>query len=353
MKRRADADSGLTRYTADPHEIWDRVELRHREIGNQIMKRFFTYFATFSLVASIGCRLAIAGVLSLLGVGGPGGSHVVGSCSQSQAFFSRAAANIAAAPTTFTPSIATWETAVDTMICGQVTAGTWANKDIEYFFPAPSQALAMMNLVSSSFTGTPHGNLTFDPNVGITGDGFSSRTAYVDTGYAPPSGQMSTSSAYISACVLNSRTTAGGVVAYSSEIGSQSSGSFMAIQPVDAGGTTFSNFALLGTAGVSYALQTNGTQGGWALTRTAADTAHWFAYLNGTLIETVSSTGTIASNPNFYILANDVVGTGATTFVPDTVGIVAAGSGLTGTQIGSDHTLFSAALAAMGINSGC
>jgi hypothetical protein len=317
------------------------------------MKRLLTSLGAFSLIGTIGHHLAVAGALTLLGVGGPGGSHVLGSCSQSQAFFARAAANIAAAPTTYTPTIATWETAVDSLICGQVTAGTWTTKDVEYFLAAPSQALAMMNLVSSSYTGTPHGNLVFDNNVGITGDGLASKTAYVDTGYAPPAGQMTPTSAYISACVLNPRTSAGGVTNYSPEIGSQASSSYMTIQPVDAGGTTFSNFSLVGTGGVSYALQANGTQGGWAVSRTAADTAHFFAYLNGTSVATVSSTGTISGNPNFYLLANDIVGTGATTFSPDTLGIAAAGAGETSAQITSDHTLFSAALATMGINSGC
>jgi hypothetical protein len=123
--------------------------------------------------------------------------------------------------------------AVDNLICGQVTAGTWATKDIEYFLAAPSEALAMMNLVSSSYTGTPHGNLTFDTNVGITEDGLGTKTAYVDTGYAPPSGQMTPTSAYISARVLNARTSGTGVTNYSPEIGSQVSGSYLEIQPVD------------------------------------------------------------------------------------------------------------------------
>jgi hypothetical protein len=316
------------------------------------MKRFFTYFATFSLVASIGCRLAIAGALSLLGVGGPGGSHVVGSCSQSQAFFSRAAANIAAAPTTFSPSIATWETAVDTLICGQVTAGTWANKDIEYFLAAPSEALAMMNLVSANFTGTPHGNLTFDANVGITGDEANGTgTAFVDTGYAPPSGQMTPTSAYLGVCVLNART-APLASSYAPEIGSQTSTSYMTIALVDASGTAYSTFTDVGTGGITFAVQPNGTQGGWASSRTPANTADFFGYLNGTQVGSQASNGTISGNPNFFLLANDISGT-ASTFTSDTLGLAAAGAGETSAQISADHTLFSAALAKMGINSGC
>ena len=92
---------------------------------------------------------------------------------------------------------------VDSLICGQVTQVTWTTKDVEYFLAAPSLALAEMNLISASYTLTPHGNLSFDPNVGATGGGNQSggNTAYMDTGYTPTSGQMTVTSASLSVCV--------------------------------------------------------------------------------------------------------------------------------------------------------
>jgi hypothetical protein len=262
-----------------------------------------------------------------------------GTCAASQAFFVRAASNIAAAPTTYIPSITTWESAVDSLICGQVAAGTWASKDIEYFLVAPSEALAEMNLVSSSYTLSPNGAIVFDPNVGVTGDG---STAYFDTGYDPSTGQMTSSSGYLGICMISNSWAGDG-------IGEKSATSGMYVSP-GGSGSTFALYTMQGLA--SSHVNGLGTQGGFVVSRT--DSAHIQPYFNGLPVGTspFPSTGGIVGGTTLYVLGDNVSGS-TPLFSRGTLGFAAAGAGETAAQILADHILFSAALATMLIQSGC
>src|ERR1700733_339944 len=263
----------------------------------------------------------------------------LGTCAASQAFFVRAASNIAAAPTTYIPSITTWESAVDSLICGQVAAGTWVSKDIEYFLVAPSETLAEMNLVSSSYTLSPNGAIVFDPNVGVTGDG---STAYFDTGYDPSTGQMTSSSGYLGICMISNTWAGDG-------IGEKSATSGMYVSP-GGSGSTFALYTMQGLA--SSHVNGLGTQGGFVVSRT--DSAHIQSYFNGLPVGTspFPSTGGIVGGTTLYVLGDNVSGS-TPLFSRGTLGFAAAGAGETAAQILADHILFSAALATMLIQSGC
>jgi hypothetical protein len=266
----------------------------------------------------------------------------LGSCTASKAFFTRAASNIAAAPTGFSPPITTWESAVDSLICGQVTAGTWNSKDFEYFEAAPSLALAEMNLVSSSYTLIPNGNVIFDNNVGVSTD--HAVTSYFDTGYDPSvNSKMTSSSGYLGICQIN---TAAGGFAIGEFDASLTTG--MYVGPTSAG-TAFFITQMQGTG--QSKVNNLGSLGGFAVSRT--DNAHIQSYFNGLPVGTLtSSTGGIVGGTSLFILAAHRAGTTATTSQA-TLSLAAGGGGETAAQISADHVLFSAALATMLIQSGC
>jgi hypothetical protein len=290
--------------------------------------------------------------MTLTGAGSVGGSApVLGTCAESQAFFTRAATNIAAAPTTALPPVATWEATVDTLICAQVTAGTWAGKDFEYFMAAPSAALAQMNLVSSSFTLTPHGtNLVFDPNVGFTGD---ATAAYLDTGYSPSTGQMTTTSQSMGACIINKGTQNFGAIFFIVMGAANGTSTEQFITEFNSNQAGHSLFGLGGSVTLNTLGETN-TQGGWTVNRLPSISSTTFqAFYNASLLGTSgSSTGTLVSVPNIALLAYDDTGT-VNKWSSDTMGLAFAGAGETAAQISADHTIYSAALAGMLIQSGC
>jgi hypothetical protein len=71
----------------------------------------------------------------------------------------------------------------NSLICGEVSDGDFANLDLQYMEAAPNHAAAILNLVSSASpiaSLTEHGTCSFTARVGITGDG---STCYEDTGF--------------------------------------------------------------------------------------------------------------------------------------------------------------------------
>src|SRR5208283_3321474 len=62
------------------------------------------------------------------------------------------------------------------------TDGTWSLLDALYIFATNTTTTAALNLVSSSFTGTVNGTLTFSADNGWTGDG---STGYFGTNFIP------------------------------------------------------------------------------------------------------------------------------------------------------------------------
>ena len=277
-----------------------------------------------------------------------------GTCAASLAFFTRAAANIAAAPTTYTPSISTWESAVDGLICGQVTAGTWANKDIEYFFPAPSLALAEMNLVSSSFTLTPSGVVAFDPTVGVYTD--HATTSFFDTGYDPlvtnnPLSQMTSSSGYLGICQLNNNPGSNVGGPGIGELDSSGAGpTGMQVAPTGAGGPFLVTQMQGSTTSVVNSL---GDLGGFVVSRT--NNTQIQAYFNGLPVGTTPKPSTspgIVGGTTLYVLGSHVSG-GTTQISQGTLALAAAGAGETAAQVLADHTIFSNALNTMLLQGGC
>jgi hypothetical protein len=306
------------------------------------------------ITGDIGAMLAVT-VTATNGVGStPATSAAVGpvtSCAQSQAFFTRAAANITAAGGA--AAVATWVKAVDGLICGQVNGGTWSLKDVEYMLVAPTPQLAVMNLVSSSFTLSPGASMMFAANAGLTG--VANLTGYADvSGYTPSSGQMTTATALMGVCVLNNRTT---LMARSflSEVGTQTSSNSFVIDILTGSSATQASLFLAGGSALIGPSSTTipTTKGGFWLSRTSS--ASFNAFANGATLGTQS--GTVPATTgigDFFVLGLNNAGT---PFSPgglaDTVGAVILGGGETATQVQADEVLFTTALHAMGISSGC
>ena len=115
------------------------------------------------------------------------------SCSQSTAFLARATG------VTLTAD----KTNYDTLICGLVTDGVWAKLDALWILVAPDATTQGLNLVSSSFTLTPH-NVSFSAHTPVTGN---TTSLYFQTGFAGNLGtQFIKDSASAGACHTNTRS---------------------------------------------------------------------------------------------------------------------------------------------------
>ena len=258
---------------------------------------------------------------------------------------------IIAANTAGAPLLTTWETAVDTLICGQSAGGTWAAKDVEFLTVAPTPALANLNLVSASFPLVPQSGTTFAANAGLTGS--QTATGYADVGYSAATGQMTITSGLLGVCVLNSRASS--LSTFAADVGVQMSGSSTASNISILSGSSGANtntFALGGAQStVSSGIIPN-TLGGFWTTRQGSSL---LAYSSGTQVLTITSCPTsLPTGFDFFVLALDVSGVPVSgKGLPDTVGAVVLGAGETGAQVQADEVLFTNALHAMGVSSGC
>lgn len=97
-----------------------------------------------------------------VGAYGGGGSG----CSQAATFLARNGGANSAATTA--------------LICGLVSDGDFSKIDVLQIYATDTSAHALLNLVSTSFTGTTNGTVSFSANHGYTGD---ASTFYVDTGF--------------------------------------------------------------------------------------------------------------------------------------------------------------------------
>jgi hypothetical protein len=132
------------------------------------MKRFFI----LALCLCLSVSPALAGSMTLLGVGAPVVSGGGGSCVSTQGnnFLARTSG-----------LDGTHTTAYCTMIDGLVSDGVWAKLDALYIFATNSSANAILNLIGNSNNAVNH-SATFTANAGFNGNGSST---YVDTTVDP------------------------------------------------------------------------------------------------------------------------------------------------------------------------
>src|SRR5258706_10799563 len=96
-------------------------------------------------------------------------------------------------------------TAYTNLLNGLDTDGLTSKLDMLHVYATQDSTTALLNLVSSSFTGTANGSPTFTADRGFTGTA-SSSTIYIDTGFNPSTagGQYAQDAAHLSAwCLTN------------------------------------------------------------------------------------------------------------------------------------------------------
>lgn len=133
-----------------------------------------------------------------------------GGCSQATTFLARTSGlNV------------THQNAYTTMICGMVTDGTWAHLDALYVFATSTTTIAQLNLVSTSFTGTTVGTMTFTADSDYQPNAINS---YIDThdNTSTSGGLYAQNSAHLSVWVknqgANNEPTAGDTGAINSQL---------------------------------------------------------------------------------------------------------------------------------------
>jgi hypothetical protein len=233
------------------------------------------------------------------------------------------------------------KTAVDALICGMVTDGTYSLLDGLYVFATNSGTNAQLNWAQNAYNLTLHGSETFAANAGYTGNG---STGYFDTGFTPSTagGQYAFNSANIGGCVLTNRTSAQNYAL----IGIEDSGNdYSLIIPLSSG----SSFAydLQGNTIPSYSTST--AQGSYAVSRTGASLNA--LYYNGSQVATPNDGYHGIDAYKFPIGASNINGT-IQRFSADQIAYAFFGGGLTSTQAIAIYNRLHTYLAAVGA-SGC
>jgi hypothetical protein len=92
------------------------------------------------------------------------------------------------------------------MIDGLVADGVWSKFDVLYIFATQTQTTALLNLISSSYTGIANGSPTFTVDRGFSGGASGNSTVFINTTFNPssaPSPNYTLNSAHLSGWCLN------------------------------------------------------------------------------------------------------------------------------------------------------
>lgn len=245
------------------------------------------------------------------------------SCSQSTAYFARVTI-----PGGNQPAYAT-------LICGLVADGVWAKLDALYVLAAPSQTIAEANLVSSSYTLTPHGTLYFAAGIGWQGDGVA---GYLDTGFVPSTagGNFALNSASLGVVVASE----GQFLEGAAEIGSFNTANtgYDYIYPLYTDGNAYASASGVGNASAVSAY--GDVVGTWVLSRTGATTET--LYRNGASFASGTDPAVTLANLSELLLARRNNGPTIANYSGDTLSAAFLGAGLTSGDVANITTLLSA-----------
>jgi len=183
--------------------------------------------------------------------------------------------------------------AVQTLICGLVTDGTYSLFDGLYLFATNSATNAKLNWAQNNYNLTQSGSITYTANSNAISDG---TTGYLATGYntSTAGGHFALNSNFMGVCHLNNRTTVNGTTW---SMGVFVSGvSETGISPLDfTNGSSFynNNTTALGVT-------TSTALGSWINYRTASGT--WGIWYNNASGNTASTTSLSLPNANLMIM---------------------------------------------------
>ena len=229
--------------------------------------------------------------------------------------------------------------AVDALICGMVSDGTYSGFDGLYVFATNSTANAVLNWAQNAFNLTTEGTLTFAANQGYTSNG---TTGYFQTGFVPSTagGNFTQNAASLGSCTLTSRTASQAYIAIGANDGTEGAYSethttawFYALNASSGGSTTSAN-----------------AQGFQYLSRTTSTNIN--AFSNNTTPSVVTKTSNGVPTIQLYVMGYNNSGT-AGNFDADQVAYVFFGGTFTTTQIGNIHSRLHTYLQAVGETTAC
>jgi hypothetical protein len=229
--------------------------------------------------------------------------------------------------------------AVQNLICGMVTDGTFAIMDAFYVFAVNSQANAVLSWVSATYNATKSGTCTFTANAGYTGDG---STCFFHTGFTPSTagGNFTQNSANIGGCDLTSRTSGSNTML----LGTSSTFSSYFVPLFNGSGGAFelngNSFPSIGNANA---------QGQWTLSRTS--NAGVTVYNNGSSVSAPSDASNGLAAAEMYLLGGNF--SGPTDYSTDQVGAEFFGGALTSGQVSSVYTRLHTYFGTVSAPSGC
>ena len=224
--------------------------------------------------------------------------------------------------------------AYQAMICGMVTDGTWSLLDTLYIFATNTQTTALLNLVSTSYTGATNGTVSFAPDQGYTGDG---STFYIDTGWQTATGPNFTqNSASYGVYVLTSDTT----FAITYMMGQDQDYYDILFQNKPSVVALISDFSSTDLAYV----QTN-IQGSYLVSRTGSATTA--LYKNGSSVATGTGTSHALFAADVFLFAANGQSGG---LFPDQIAAAFTGAGLNSTQAAAVQSRINGYMTALGIN---
>lgn len=174
--------------------------------------------------------------------------------------------------------------AYSNLINGLVLDGVWAKLDVLYVFATANSTTALLNLVSSSFTGIANGSPNFVADRGFTGVD-ASTTVYIDSQFNPTtatSPHFTANSCHLSAWVNTAVTpsASGGCL-----VGSDGSSS-----------ANRSNvFARYSDGNAYFRINDSGSSGGFA---NASSAGHYIASRTGASASAGYSSGAVLGSPN-------------------------------------------------------
>lgn len=234
---------------------------------------------------------------------------------------------------------ATEQAAYQTMICGMVTDGTWSLFDALYIFATNSTTTAGLNLVSTNYTATVHGTLTFSADHGWTGNG---STGYIDTGLSATAGGINFSQNSASGLIydLTSATSTDNQCQLGQDAGTNFD---LVLCNIFASGPSL-RYSVATTASPVNNISNANSQGSYLVNRTSSSTE--VVYKNGSLLSTNSQTSGALSNDNFYVFNTN----GDSFFTSHQLSAAGIGGGLTSTQITNVQSRLNAYMTALGIN---
>lgn len=257
---------------------------------------------------------------------------------QNQVISPQAAAFIARTTGLSTPE----QNAYITMINGMVTDNIWTKFDLLYIYATNTTTTALLNLVSTNFTATNTGGLTFTADQGFTGTG--SVGGFVDTNWMPSTNavQYTMNGGMTGSYIRSSRVTSNNMTAYGCNNVAGTSFSYFrgrnASNNIEAGVNdgTFGGFA---NANV---------QGSWILNRTSSTNVDVFKNAGATRLGNITATTVAMPDRNMQVFQlNNGAGQGPTT---DQQAAFWAGGNFSSTDVSNLQARINTYMTAIGAN---